>query len=288
MEEPNKKIPKVETFAEDMAEVIRGDRGGLIKKIIHEEEAHDEEKLLQSPDAKRNKIFAFSGSLLLLLAVGLVGYIILSQETKTSPVETPFTSIIFNDETAFIEVAELNRDQIMQSIRTEVETKEVKLGGVDGIYLTLNNSIVGLRQFGQLINSNLNLVGNDFVDDNFLLGFVNNGGEMGRDFFILIQMRSFVDIFDNMRAWEAKMFSDLYPLFGIGLSAETAPLITADFENGIVQNKNARILYLTDAEGKKKTIFMYVFVDDSHVLITESEAAVREVITRLLGNNIAN
>jgi hypothetical protein len=31
---------------------------------------------------------------------------------------------------------------------------------------------------------------------------------------------------------------------------------------------------------------MYVFVDDTHLLITKSESAVREVVTRLLGNNI--
>ncbi len=293
MEEQNKtKTPSeliknkaVQTYAEDMAEFIADGSGGLIKNIIHEEEQREKEKELTSPETTRNKMFAVFGSFFLLLSVGLVGYFLITSKADTVEVQAPFTSIIFNDATGFIEVAELDKDQIVASIRKEVETKEVKIGGLEGIYLTLENNIIGLRRTLALMESSLNIAGNDFVDDNFLLGFVN--GVDGRDAFMLLQMRSFTDIFEAMRAWEGKMFQELHGLFGITLSPETAPLLTKDFENGIIQNKNARILYQTDAEGKNRIALMYVFVDDTHLLITRNESTVREIITRLLGNNIS-
>ena len=48
--------------------------------------------------------------------------------------------------------------------------------------------------------------------------------------------------FGQMRNWENKMFSDLHDIFGIPLSLDTGYLLTKNFEDGIIQNKNARIL----------------------------------------------
>ena len=44
----------IETYAEDMAQVLENDKGGLIKKIIHEEEEHEAEKRNLSPQSKKN------------------------------------------------------------------------------------------------------------------------------------------------------------------------------------------------------------------------------------------
>jgi len=287
---PKAKI--VETYAEDMAEVIKSDHGDLVKKIIHEEEEREIEKQNISPEATRNKIFAAVGSILLLCSVALVGFFFIIHKADTVPVQTPFTSMIFNDATGFIEVADLDKDQIIQSIRTEIGTKDLKVNGLEGIYLTLNNNTVGLRKFNELIKGNFAIVNNDFVDDNFLIGFMNGyipgSTDTSRDAFILLQMRSFTDIFPDMRIWEDKMFNDLHGLFDIGLAPETAYLLTKDFDNGIVQNKNARILHRVDSKGNNRIVLMYVFVDDTHVVITRSEEVVREIITRLLGNNLRN
>jgi hypothetical protein len=298
MEENNKQpipVPPtkiVETYAEDMAEVIKSNQGSLIKTIIHEEEAREIEKENISPDAKRNKLFAFFGSVFVLCSVALVGFFIIKQRPNTVEVQTPFNSMIFNDATGFIEIADFDKDQIIQSIRKEVETKDVKVGGLDGIYLTSAKNIIGLRAFLNLMESDFTITDDEAIDDNFLMGFVNEGTpgvvETDRDFFILIKVNSFTEVFGIMREWENKMFQDLHGLFGVDLSPETAELLTKNFENGIVQNKNARILYHTDAEGKSQAVLMYVFADDTHLLITKNENTVREVITRLLGNNLQN
>ena len=109
------------------------------------------------------------------------------------------------------------------------------------------------------------------------MGAVNSDS---RDFFILLNVLSFQDIFPVMREWENKMFQDLHGFFGYELNSETSYLLTKDFEDGIVQNKNARILYEMDGP----PAFFYVFLNETHVLITNTEGATREIILRLFGS----
>ena len=99
---------------------------------------------------------------------------------------------------------------------------------------------------------------------------------------MLLKMRSIPDIFEILRAWESKMFFDLHGFLGINISPETKYLLTANFEDGIVENKNARILYDLD----RKIVIMYVFAEDNSVIITENNAAVREIILRLASSQI--
>ena len=52
----NLKAKKVETYADDMAKAISGGQGGLIKKIIHEEEEKEALKKNISPESEKNKL----------------------------------------------------------------------------------------------------------------------------------------------------------------------------------------------------------------------------------------
>ncbi len=277
--------PKVaaETYAEDMAKVIENDKEGLVKKIIHGEERHEEEKKNLSPESKKNKLLMFSSVLLIVLSlIILFFFLFLKTEIETVPVEKQFTPIIFNDRSAFLEVSGLKKEEIEQTILNEVNNTKAKVGGIEGIYLTENKQIIGLRRFISLIKNNFVPGDNTlFVQDNFLLGAMLTGlkstSPQDGDFFILLKVRSTTDIFDALRAWEEKIFSDLYKFFEINLSKETNYLLTKEFQDGIVENKNARILYGQD----ENIVMMYVFADDNSVIITNSQPAVHEIILRL-------
>jgi len=103
-----------------------------------------------------------------------------------------------------------------------------------------------------------------------------------KDPFILIKTRSFSDVFPIFRAWENKIFTDLHGFFGIDITRETNYLLTKDWQDGIIQNKNARILY--DKDGR--IIFMYVFIDENNVLITNTEKTTEEIILRIAGSKV--
>jgi len=282
--ENNEIKPKiVQTYVEDMTKVIEDDKGGLIKKIIHEEEEHETEKRNLSPESKKNKLFFLFGAFLTLGALATLGFFILTKDNSTVPIEAQFTPIIFNDKSDFIEVAGFNQDKITQNIKNIVNGISVKEGGIEGIYLTENKKIIGLREFIRMIEGNLVLNNDGFVNDNFLMGAVNNGT---KDFFILIKVRTLPDIFNSLRSWENKMFSDLHGFFGIEISVETKDLLTANFEDGIIENKNARILYQTNGQEVRKIIMMYIFADDNSVIITNTGSAAHEIMLRLAASQV--
>ena len=272
----------VKTYAEDMAEVIENDTQGLVKKIIHEEEEHQAEKKNLSPESKKNKFFMLVSFLLIVLALFTLFFFFFKKDTNTVPIEKQFVPIIFNDQSTYFEVSALNKDEIAQTVFNEVNNTKVKVGGVEGIYLTENKQIIGLRRFIALIKGNF-IPGDNplFVNDNFLMGAVLTGlkstSPTAGDFFLLLKVRSTTDVFDSLRASETKMFSDLHGFLGINISSDTNYLLTKNFEDSIVENKNARVL--NDKDGNP--VLIYIFADDNSVIITGSANAAHEIMLRL-------
>ncbi len=278
--ENNKKNKIVKTYAEDMAKVIESNEAGVVREIIHEKEEQEMQKENLSPESKRNKMFMLIGIVCIFLALGSIVFIVVfRQQIFSVSVAPQFVPLIFTDKAQFVEVGGLAKDKIAQTVLNEVNATQVKGGGVEGIYLTENKAVLGLRKFLTLIKANIDQTQMQFVDDNFLVGVAKNDTN---DLFILLKTRSFSDIFPQMRSWEPKMFSDLHGFFGVPISVDTNYLLTKNFEDGVIANKNARILH--DKDGK--IVLMYVFVDDTSVLITDTETATSEVILRLASSQI--
>lgn len=274
----------VQTYAKDMAEVLENDKGGLVKKIIHGEEQHEEEKRNLSPLSKKNKILMFVSILLIIFGL-IIFFSFFKKNTNIVDVEKQFSSLIFHDQSSFLEVSGLKKEEIIQTVFNKVNTTKVKIGGVEGIYLTENKQIIGLRRFIALIKSSFDPGDNTlFINDNFLMGTVLSGlkasSPTAGDFFILLKMRSTLDIFNPLKKWENSLLSDLYGFLGMNISSETNYLFKKNFEDSIIENKNARVLY--DKDGH--IILMYVFADDNSIVITNTQNTAREIMLRLVSD----
>ena len=269
----------VQTYAEDMTEAIENSPGGAIREIIREQEKSEILKKELSPESKKNKFFMLVSFILIILASTMLSFFYFRTKDNTVLPEKRFTPLIFNDVSTFTEVKDLTKDQIAQTVLNKVNTTKVKSGGVEGIYLTDNKNIVGLRKFIAFIQGNFIPGDRALVSDNFLIGVVN--GET-KNFFILMKVNSLSDVFDPLRIWENKMFSDLHGFFDIAISPETKYLLTASFEDNIVQNKNARIL--RDTNGG--IIMMYILANDNSVVITNDENTANEVMLRLSSDKV--
>lgn len=282
MEPENKKQNKVvQTYAGDMAKVIETNEGGLIKKIIHEKQEQQKQTENLSPESRKNKTFMLISIVFVIIAIGSIAFVvILRQQNSTVAVTPQFVPLIFTDKAKYLEIGGLNKEKIAQAVFNEVNATQVKAGGVEGLYMTENKSTpLGLRRFLNLIGANLDQTKIPLVQDNFLMGVVKNNTN---DLFFLLKMRSFYDIFPALQSWENKMFYDLHGFFGVEISADTNYLLTKSFEDGIIANKNARILY--DKDGK--IVLMYVFVDENSVIIANSETVANEVILRLASGTV--
>ncbi len=158
---------------------------------------------------------------------------------------------------------------------------------MEGIYPTENKQAIGLRRFIALIDGHFVPDSNPLlVSDNFLMGVVKNQpnalANSGTGFFILIKVRSITDVFNSLRSWEPNMLTDLHGFLGLNISSASNYLFTKNFTDGIIDNKNARILY--DQNGN--IVLMYVFADDNSVVITDSQNAAKEIILRLAASQL--
>ena len=255
----------IETYADDMARVIEDDKDGLIKKIIHQDEEREAEKKEKSPEAKKNKIFVVVGIVLIASTLAIFSIAISKQKPRTVAIAPQATPLIFTDKSIFLEVAEFSKEKISEALATETKRADIKTGELEGAYLTEGNKVIGLKRFLEITKSNYVVptslaTGEPTVSDNFLLGVVDNG--TGREFFILLKTKSMTDIFASLKTWENKMFSDLYKIFGEDISNNAGYLLTKNFTDGLVGNKNARILYKDNEE----IALMYVYVNDNSVV----------------------
>jgi len=101
---------KVETFADDMAKAIESGEGGMIKKIIQEQEEKEILKETLSIEGKKNKVFIFSGILLVLLTFSIFYLIfIFRDKVFTTTVEPKFVPMIFLDKTNVVDATGLTK-----------------------------------------------------------------------------------------------------------------------------------------------------------------------------------
>jgi len=288
MESDNKlKNKNVETFAGDMVKAIESDRGGLIKKIIQEEEKKEAQKKNLSPKSAQNKTFLIVGFLLLIITfLILIFLFVFNKNVGTALIPLQHTSVIFTDQTIFKEIDSLSKDKIANVVLNEKNNTKTKIGGIESIYLTENKKVIDFSRFILLIKGSLNSDQLRLFYDNFLLGIfksgLNSSSPDAGDLFILLKVKSFTDIFPIMQVWENKMLYDFYEFFEIKISPETNYLFTKDWEEDIVSNKNARIL----RDNTGKIILMYVYADDNSIIVTDSENAINEVVLRLNSSKI--
>ncbi len=266
----------VETYAEDMAKVIGDDQAGLIKKIIQQEEMNLEMKNTMSPESVQNKLYMTLSFVFLALSLVILGFFLLKKEASVVVPKIQFTPIISVDNASFVDIDGLSKDQVIDKILSTIKNSFIKTGDLEGIYLSLAKEPVGIRKFSAVLGSSLDLSNDSIVSDNFLLGFTN---DTTHNPFILLQVKSFQDVFPLMQSWEDKMYIDINKLF---TPSQDIDLFAKDFEDGLVENKNARILY--DKNGG--VVLMYVYLDDNYVLITNSKDTVRNVLDRVFSSKI--
>jgi len=276
MEDNKPKNVHVETYADHLAGAMHDNSEGAIRKIIEQERAYEEAKRNLSPKKVANQLYLYSGIVVMVVALGIVGYVAMGKVKKEVPLEPQYTPIVFNDDTVFAEV-DADKEKTVASLLSKARAGEMDEKGLRGIYLTENKQIIGFSRFLSLMEANITLGEVNPFQENFLLGAVEGDT---RDLFVLIRVTSFAEAFNSLRGWERKMFYDLHDLFEVPLNTDTSYLQIKDFEDGIVENKNARVL--RDNDGK--IVIMYVFADEDFVIISKSESAVREVVLRLAGS----
>jgi hypothetical protein len=121
------------------------------------------------------------------------------------------------------------------------------------------------------------------LTDKYLVGKYSNGSATNVNdksaMFLIFETTDYNQTYASMLEWEGTMLSDLFILFNIPKPSNS--FIGKPWNDIVVSNQDARILYGENGVG----IFYYAFVNKNNFVITSSQEALKEVVTRILIKN---
>lgn len=272
--------PHIETLSGDILDMALHNEAGVIHGIIKEEEEKAVIDANISPTSHRNKILISLSVLFVLLSILLLySFIYFNKKNSTVPASLRYQPLIYTDEFILLPIDGLSKKDIQEKIFSDVKNSNIESGKLKAYYLTINDKTVPLDIFLKNIEANISKETIEQFNPSYLIGAI---GDAKESIFILLKPNSFASVFPGMKLWENKMFYDLSALYNIEVNKDTSYLLTKNFEDGFIQNKNARILY--DNEGG--IILAYIYLDNNSILITNTNLVAKEILVRLSGSSL--
>ncbi len=241
---------------------------------------------------QKNLVVIVSSILLVFIGVGLSygAYLLITNraEEGKKPLILSRTLIVVEAQKQ-IPLILLSEQEIRDAITREIDTANLPLNNIEGIYfvkklLPLKSRVetdlsraqqgaLGIREIFFIVKNNIppNLL-RAMEDQDFLFGIHSLGAN--RPFFV-ITVESFENAFAGMLKWESFMFDDLASLFSLDVSS--TQFIDRLFEDVVIKNRDARIL--KDSEGN--IVLIYSFIDKETLVIATNEETFDEVVNRL-------
>lgn len=266
----------VHTLSDDISHEAEAGTPGTIRAIIDSEEGKEIEKENVKVGYTVNQLYMIFGFIALVLSAGLIYYFIFfiaKNNTTVNQFPSSVKNIFLVDKTANIELANFSKTKILKIMKDEAEKVSLPEGKIQTFNLLENNQIISLARFLQIIEANISLPEGNIFSHDFMYGVFKS--EDNNPFFVF-KVKNMKDAFTTLANWENKMLYDLGGIFGYELNSDTQYLLTKDFEDEIVKNKNARVL--RDEFGS--VVLMYVYIDDTTIVISNSAVIAGEIIER--------
>lgn len=266
----------VHTLSDDISHEAEAGTPGTIRAIIDSEEGKEIEKENVKVGYTVNQLYMIFGFIALVLSAGLIYYFIFfiaKNNTTVNQFPSSVKNIFLVDKTANIELANFSKTKILKIMKDEAEKVSLPEGKIQTFNLLENNQIISLARFLQIIEANISLPEGNIFSHDFMYGVFKSEGNYP---FFVFKVKNMKDAFTTMANWENKMLYDLGGIFGYELNSDTQYLLTKDFEDEIVKNKNARVL--RDEFGS--VVLMYVYIDDTTIVISNSAVIAGEIIER--------
>lgn len=267
------------TYAGDMAQTLRDQKGSLIKIAIAEQNKREQIAEDVSPETPKNKLYLLGGGMLILIAIALTVFVSISRNSAIEATQTQKApSLVFADSQKEINTTDLTLDKVFISIQNELQSTTLRLDTIEQLYFSSGEgetkTILGTQGFFNLLKSSAPDKLKRALGMTFMLGVHAYNGNQA---FMLFTTTSREDAFAGMLAWETKLFDDLYQVFGIDATGDKNYLFSARFEDAIIKNKDARVI--RDQNGK--VVLLYLFPTDNTLIIANGENALQEVWNRL-------
>jgi hypothetical protein len=262
--------PAIKTFKSDIAQTVQKDHVSLVQVALAEsrkrEQAHDIEEAT-SPVSKRNLTLIISSVILIVIALGAVGYFYWRSTIPAPTVDTPSLQqdIIFSESSKNIPLNEVNKKNITSVINNE-RGVQLPLGSVLKLQIASSTQIP-TSQFIDLLFTRMPAALERSFDNRFFLGIHSFSTN---EPFLILPVNNHDTAYAGMLAWEKDMSEDIGSFF-------TNATSSAAFKDKVIENKDTRVLMNDDG----KILFFYTFVDEHTLVITTAPNTLKEIIIRL-------
>lgn len=277
----------VRTYMSDMAEAVRQNEMSVIKIALEEQKRRERgDYYLKVEGTPKKKLFWIMGGILILAgAIGITYFAIQKGKEKElpPPIIQTFVSLVSYDTEESIDITNIvNKSDLVKIIENELNKKNVN-GSIKALFLkkTIDGLIspFSLNNFWEITKTNIpGTLTRSFAEE-YTLGVYTPISPYDKNrLFLIIKINNYDQAYAGMLEWEKNMLSDLFPVFKIDINEENKELLEKQFKDIIIKNKDARILYTNDGAD----ILFYIFPDKKTLIITDSQEAIKEIITRLL------
>ncbi|MFA7192215.1 MAG: hypothetical protein WC089_02885 [Candidatus Paceibacterota bacterium] len=282
------KIQNIHTYSSDMADAVREQEATVIKIALAEKERKDREKYVEENknNFSSNIFYVIGGVVLIVSSIWATSYFIQKGKEASSIAvkKTTVDTLIKTDEQMMLDVTSItNKQDLINAIKTE-KLKEIKIGNIKSIVLYTNTEtgVKMLTTTDLLERLSINVPGAlaRSLHESFMLGVHQIGGE--RNLFLVLSTNDYNSSFAGMLSWEPTILSSMFSLFSVNVSSSLEGVFETPWGDKIILNKDSRVLSLPDGT----ELLSYMFIDKNKLILTDKEETIKEVIQRLVTQNI--
>jgi hypothetical protein len=300
MEESDKKnsintTPAIHTYSGDMASVVRNDEVTVIKVALAEKKKREQEGIYKEAEGTKTQKFfwVFGGILLIIISVGGAYLLYHKKNVEIAAKEQPtpkIETLISYDASVTIDATNATGTDLSNLLYAPSRSQEAQApSSIKSIFLikkTLGENgpvseLLTTQDFLRIIDTHApgDLVSS--LSKSYMLGTYAEKKTGDPHVFLVFQTKKYEQTFSNLPAWEKGIVTDFAGLFSIDTGGSNKDIATKAFQDTLINNKNARVLY--DDAGKP--LLYYLFVDNTTFVVTDSTEAVSEITARLLTKN---
>ncbi len=283
----DEKLESLETYMSDIADVVRDEKMSVVKIASAEQKRRERgDYYKKGIETSNNKIIFIVGGVVLIIIGIFVSYKLSNrakinnqptQIVKTVEVPISFDSNVSINTNNSINGIALSKqiEPILKKVNSPSSISKVSLSKtVEGIKEPLS-----LKEFLSILNLSAPKSLIRSFTDNYMLGvYTPENVNLNNNLFLIIKIKDYNLAYSGMLKWEKTMAKDLFNIFNINISGGNSSIFNEPFKDIIIKNKDARILY--NSMGIDK--LYYLFADSNTLIISTSQDAVKEIISRLL------
>ncbi len=275
----------IRTYSADIADIMKREKGSVIKIALAEQERRNAYKKEKDPTSTKNLIVILLGVIFIVSGILIFVYTIINRDSPVSvvaPIGSP--SLIYSENQTQIDITNLTRGNLFNSIHSTAVADFAENETITNMFITNQTSVGRSLVSVNILFSKLGIKIPESVVSNltgqFMLGVykVEDKGNL----FLIVKVRDFNQSFSAMKDWEVSMVNDLVRFFQIDPKSFEGNIFLKPFQNGVTFNKESRSLY--DDNGV--LVFSYIYLDRNTILMTNHTASVDEIVKRINSQSI--